>query len=516
MNAAPQPRVRVSATFGDPLSYLEVNAAERGLAIAIHEAGEEVTFERLLAIVGSLMVDLREWGVGRHDVVAVALPNVWRYVALEIAIPALAAILLPIPMQLGRRELQSALQRSGAAMLITDGSDLGDLAAAAAREAPSVHTVLDAAQLRTDHNDDHRTRAARGDTSDPDRVVQIALTSGTTGPPKLACLSARLKQLTFEGFTSRLGIAPGDRVLPLSPITQGVGEMCLYALRTGATLVMAHDPRFDAERALALIEHSRATIVCGVPTMIGRLLHSPALQRTDLSAVRATISAGAALSPALAQEWEQRSDSRTCSFYGAMDIGQLAVPSPEDPPAKRWTTVGRAHERAELLICDPAGRPVAPGATGEICMRGPLVQQRYWGEAEGPFAADGWAHFGDLGFVDDDGYVQITGRLKDTIIRGGNNVNPIEVEELLRRCPGVADACVVGNPDPDLGERVAAFVVAAPGATPELDDVLSFLERQGLTRFKWPESLAVVDVLPVGSTGKVDRAALRAQITERG
>lgn len=516
MSDARQPTpapAEVSATFGDPLSYLQVNAEVRGSAAAVYEQGDVLTFDRLLGAVRSLMLDLCDRGVESGDVVAVALPNTWRYVALEIAIPALGAIVLPVPMRLGRRELESALQRSGAAVTITDDSDLGELVAGSARGIPGVRTVLNAAELDADRADGSLSLDPRPGALDPDRTVQIALTSGTTGLPKLASLSARLKQLTFEGFTSRLGIAPGDRVLPLSPITQGVGEMCLYSLRTGATLVMADDPGFDAERALARTERSRATIVCGVPTMIGRLLHSPALSRTDLSAVRATISAGSALPPAVAQEWERRSGSRTCSFYGAMDIGQLAVPRPEDPAEKRWTTVGRPHERAELLICDPAGEPLPPGATGEICMRGPLVQQRYWGEAGGPFASDGWAHFGDLGFVDEDGYVHVTGRLKDTIIRGGNNVNPLEVEELLRRCPGVADACVVGRPDPDLGERAVAVVVAASGTRrPELDDMVAFLEQQGLTRFKWPESLVLIDALPLGSTGKVDRSALRERV----
>jgi acyl-CoA synthetase (AMP-forming)/AMP-acid ligase II len=505
--------VEVSPSFGDPLSYLEFNAAVRSSAGAVYDLGEELSFGRLLDAVHSLMADLRERGVAPGDVVAVALPNVWRYVALEIAIPALNAILLPIPIRSGRREVQSALERSGAVLVIADESDAGNLVAESARRIESVRAVIDAAELDVDHARAPR-ESAKARELDPDRTVQIALTSGTTGPPKLAALTARLKQLTFEGFTSRLGIAPGDRVLPMSPITQGVGEMCLYALRTGATMVMAHEPHFDAERAVALTERSRATILCGVPTMIGRLLHSPSLADADLRCLRATISAGSALPPAVAQAWESRSDSRTCSFYGAMDIGQLAVSRPEDPAEKRWATVGRPHDRAELLVCDATGQPVATGDVGEICMRGPLVQQRYWGEPDGPFASDGWAHFGDLGFVDEDGYLHITGRLKDTIIRGGNNINPLEVEELVRRCPGVMDVCVIGRPDPDLGERTVAFVVADPGARPALDDVLTFLERQGLTRFKWPESVVIIDALPTGSTGKVDRAALRKRVAD--
>ena len=208
--------------------------------------------------------------------------------------------------------------------------------------------------------------------------MQIALTSGTTGRSKLAALTARLKQLTFEGFTSRLGFGPGDRMLPLSPITQGAGEMCLYALRTGAALVMSHHARFDAERSLDLAERTRATVLGGVPTMIARMLHCPR-SPTPTSVTSAPRSPPAPRSrrPSPASG-RSAPAAPTCSFYGAMDVGQLAVPSPDDPAEKRWTTVGRPHDRAELLICDPDGNAVEPGEEGEICMRGPLVQPRYW------------------------------------------------------------------------------------------------------------------------------------------
>jgi long-chain acyl-CoA synthetase len=470
----------------DPLSYLRANAAARGDALAVHDDGEELSFDALLRAVLSLAADLRARGVEPGDVVAVALPNVWRYVALEIAVPAIGAVLLPLPLTLGRLEIESALERSGASLVIGESK---------------------AAELDTGREPDDIAFAD----PDPDRVVQIALTSGTTGRSKLASLTARLKQVTFEGFTSRLGLGPDDRMLPLSPVTQGAGEMCLYALRTGAALVMSHDARFDAERSLALAERTRATVLGGVPTMIARLLHCPAFDATGLSHLRATISAGAPLPESVAREWEERTASPICSFYGAMDVGQLAVPTPADPPEKRWATVGRPHDCAELLICDPDGKPVAPGEEGEICMRGPLVQPRYWGADETPYSDDGWAHFGDLGRLDADGYLHITGRVKDTIIRGGSNVNPYEVEDVVRASTLVEDVCVVGRPDDDLGERAVAFVVPAPGAEPTLEDLTAHLDEAGVARYKWPESLELLDALPVGGTGKVDRKSLQAR-----
>ena len=489
----------------DALSYLEVNAHHRRDELAVYDDGEEFSFGRLLAAVRALIGDLIERGIRPGDVVAVALPNVWRYVALEIAIPALGATILPLPMRLGQREVASALERSGAVLVVVDDGATGSVVADTARQQPAVR-VIAAGALDAERGGPPAgwERAA----PDPDRIVQIALTSGTTGLPKLASLSARLKQLTFEGFTARLGLAPGHRMLPMSPITQGAGEMCLYALRAGAALVMSHDVRFDPDAILTLIGRSGTTILGGVPTMISRLLHAGRLAGADLRTLRVTISAGAPLPPAVAEKWEHRSDSSTCSFYGAMDVGQLAVPSPGDPPAKRWTTVGRPHEAAEWLICDRAGNPVPPGGTGEICMRGPLVQDRYWGETSGPYADDGWAHFGDLGFVDEDGFLHITGRLKDTIIRGGTNINPLEVEQLLRQHPAVRDVCLIGRPDPDLGERPVAFVVCDPGSSFGLAEAVSFLGGKGMARYKWPEALVTLESLPTGSTGKVDRKAL--------
>lgn len=502
--AAPSPR-----PF-DAFSYLEWNAARRPDALAVLDEGREIPFSELLGATKGFMADLVARGVQRGQVVAIALANVWSYVSLEIAVPAVGAVLLPVPIQLGHREITSELERAGASLLISDTSELGSAILEVGRSVPSVRATVPVDELTWRHHGDPGLPSALGG-AEPSRIVQIAPTSGTTGLPNLASLSAELKQLTFEGFTSRLGISETDRVLPMSPITQGVGEMSLYSLRTGAALVMAHEQRFDSERILALVEASRATVIVGVPTMIGRLLNSRALQGATLASLRATLSAGAPLSPTLAEAWERRTGSRTGSFYGAMDIGQLAVPDLEDPAEKRWTTVGRPHDRAEYSIHDASGQPAPAGVTGEICMRGPLVQQRYWEEEKGPFADDGWAHFGDVGFIDAEGYLHVTGRMKDTIIRGGNNINPTEIEEILRHCPGVLDACVVGAPDADLGEVAVAFVVCSDGAPPTLAELHGFLGREGLTRLKWPEAIKVMKALPVRATGKVDRSALRRE-----
>jgi len=453
-----------------PVGYLEWNAQRRPEATAVWD-GRDIPFSELLDAVRAAQGALARIGVEEGDVVGVQLANTWEYVALELAIPDMSGVILPLPPALGRHELSWIEEKARPRVVVRD-------------------PTFDAAQAP-------RPRSVA---TDPDRIVEIALTSGTTGMPKLASLSARLKQVTFEGFTSRLQITDRDRVLPMTPLTQGIGGMCLYALRRGAALVMLREPRWTPEQCLAIARDSGATVLVGVPTNVIRMLSHEAI---DLPGVRGVAVAGAPLPPEIAERWEITTGIPIWSFYGSMDAGQLAVGSPSDPQPKRWTTVGRPHDVAEWKITEQ----------GEICMRGDLVQQRYWGENFGPFADDGWAHMGDLGFVDDDGFLHVVGRVKDIIIRGGTNINPYEVESMLRAHPAVVDACVVGRADPELGEVAVAFLVARASVTHA--DVVRFLDEQGLAHYKRPEALHVVDELPLSGPGKVNRKMLREMADAR-
>jgi acyl-CoA synthetase (AMP-forming)/AMP-acid ligase II len=469
----------------DARSYLAANAAERPGATAVYDAGRRLSFAELHSSVTGLVRVLLESGLAEAEPVAVRLPNLWEYVALELAIPAAGGVIMPLPLTLGEAEVSWALEKSGARRLITE-ADLPDLFAAATAATSGVGPA-----------------PAPSLPALPDRIVEIALTSGTTGMPKLAALSAKLKQATFEGFTGRLEVTAADRVLIMSPLTQGIGGMCLFCLRLGAGLIMLHEPRFTPEMVLRLATEHRATMLVGVPTTISRLLDSPQLAKADLSSARLTAVAGAPLPPDVAADWEDRTGSRVCIFYGSMDAGQLSVGSPSDPRDKRHHTVGRPHECCQAMIT----------AEGEICMRGDTVQERYWGESHGPYSDDGWVHMGDLGRIDEDGYLQVLGRTRDLIIRGGTNINPHEVEQAIRGHPGVADACVVGRPDRELGERAVAFLVGRQGAAPPtLEELRVFLDGLGMARYKWPEEVRAVGEIPLGGPGKADRRALQAQL----
>jgi acyl-CoA synthetase (AMP-forming)/AMP-acid ligase II len=479
-------------------SYLDWNASTAGELAAVWDAGEEISFAELRDLVLGAAGALGALGVRQGSVVGLRLPNVWQYVALELAISYLGAVIMPLPLALGDHELRFLLGRTQATPVIF--APEGGTAPPGASAVPAGEIFEGAASRRS-----VPPPARVG----PEAVHEIALTSGSTGVPKLASLTAELKQVTFEGFTSRLAIGRGDRVLAISPLAQGIGGMCLYCLRAGATLVLPGGGRWTPEHTLDVVRVAHPTVLVGVPTNVIRMLSSPRFEPADLATARTTAVAGAPMPPEVSERWETLTGSMVCVFYGSMDAGQLAVASPTDPRLKRWTTVGRPHDRARWCILDAAGRALPAGEVGEICMAGPLVQSRYWGEERGPYSEDGWAHMGDLGMVDTEGFLHVVGRLKDIVIRGGANINPYEVESVLRGHPQVLDACVVGRPHPELGEVPVAFIVvrAEPAGLP--DSVRAYLDDRGLARYKWPEELRIVGELPVSGPGKVDRRLLR-------
>lgn len=490
-----------------PPSYLLAAAERLGSTPAVLDRGRVLGFADMADAVLRLSSALAGAGVRAGDIVGLHLGNVWEYVALEMAIPNAGGIVMPLPPSFREYELEQVLGRAELRVVLCgpDGREAVERAVARIRSPARALDVDEIVRAST------AAPAAAVRDGDPRRIVEIAVTSGTSGLPKLASRSAAQKQATFEGFTGRLGIASGDRVLAMSPLTQGVGSMSLFTLRLGATQVMLGTSKFVPADALGLIQEARVTTLLGVPTNLTRLLAMPDLDRADLSACRVTAVAGALLPADVAEAWERRTGSRVCIFYGSVDVGQLAVASPHDTPEKRWHTVGQPHDCCEVSIRDATGQALGPEAIGEICMRGATVQQGYWGEARSAYESDGWAHLGDLGYLDRDGYLHVVGRVKDIIIRGGSNINPYEVEALLRRHPDIEDACVVGKADPDLGERAVAFIVSRDRRL-SLDDLREFLAAAGLAKYKWPEFVEEIREVPLSGPGKVNRGELRRRL----
>jgi fatty-acyl-CoA synthase len=354
---------------------------------------------------------------------------------------------------------------------------------------------------------------------DPAAPAQILYTSGTTGRPKGALLHHRgltnNARLTFEA----LGALPGDvavNPLPLFHVAGG-GAMALGIAQSLGTHVLM--PHFSPALQLELVETYRSAAIGGVPTMITALLDHPDLARRDLSSLRFAVAGGAPVPPALVRRLEATLGIPFSIIYGQTEsCCTMTMTRAGDPAAAREQTVGRPLADTEVAIRDPAtGAPVAPGGTGEIWTRGYLVMSGYLDDPAGTAAAidaDGWLHTGDLGSLDEHGCCRIAGRLKEMIIRGGENVYPREIESVLAGHPGVAEVAVVGVPDVFWGEEVAAAIVPRPDRPATAAELVE-LCRIHLARYKVPSRWEFVDGLPLTPTGKVDKRRLGERLAVR-
>jgi acyl-CoA synthetase (AMP-forming)/AMP-acid ligase II len=347
----------------------------------------------------------------------------------------------------------------------------------------------------------------------PHAAAQIQYTSGTTGSPKGAVLHHRGIVNNARLYTARLGLEPGNVQLSGMPLfhTAGCVMAVLGAVVTGGTLILP--PYFDPGLMLELIAAERPDTLAGVPTMLIGMLDHPGFAATDTSPVRRLYTGGAVVPPQLVGRVEAVFGAPVSTVFAQTEASPVITQtSPQDTAEDRAHTLGRPLPQTQVKIVDPAsGQTVAYGATGELCTRGYHVMTGYFQDPEMTAAAidaDGWLHTGDLASMDERGYCRIAGRLKDMIIRGGENIYPREIEQVLFAHPAVADAAVVGVPDPTWGEQVAAFVRPAPGQIPDPDELFAYC-REHLAPHKTPRYWAVLKEFPLTPSGKVQKFMLR-------
>jgi acyl-CoA synthetase (AMP-forming)/AMP-acid ligase II len=436
---------------------------------------------------------LRAAGIRRGDVVAAVLPNRVELIVGMFAAWRLGAALTPVNPELTEGEARHQIDDSGSRVVIGEpGAPATTLAVeelAAGAPAP-----------------DGPDRPAEHD------LALLIYTSGTTGLPKGVMLDHANLAADCDMITSALGLDASEHCLLVLPLFHANAIMVsvLAPLLVGGRTTIAG--RFRPERFLSEIATTRPTYFSGVPTIYAKLVSLPADHAADMSSLRRVICGAAPMPAELIARFEERFGVPLLEGYGLSEGTCASTINPPDGVRKPGT-VGLPLPGQRVALMDPDGRLVGPGEAGEVVISGPNVMRGYLGrpEATADTVVDGWLHTGDVGRFDEDGYLLLVDRIKDMIIRGGENLYPKEIENVLHAHPGVMEAAVIGAPHPDLGEEPVAHVVRYPGATATADDLLAHC-REALARVKVPTRIEMCDELPKNAVGKIDKPALRSAL----
>jgi long-chain acyl-CoA synthetase len=474
--------------------------------IAVRLDDRALTYRDLDDLSARVAAWLRQRGITAGDRVGLMAPNVPEFLELYYGILRAGAVVVPMNPQLKSREVDYYLSDSAASLALA-WHGVADQAAKGAASAGTDLVVIEPSDL-TDTLARSDPAPLVADRAPSDTGV-ILYTSGTTGQPKGAELThANLLSNVEVTRTTLLNLGPRDVVLGALPLFhsfgQTVGMGC--AVASGACLTLL--PRFDPARALEMIKRDQVTVLMGVPTMYAAILHSAGGDAGDVASLRLCVSGGAAMPVELMRAFEKQFGCMILEGYGLSETSPVASFNHPDRERKPGT-IGQAIAGVEMRVQNDDGDPLPPGEIGEIAIRGDNVMKGYWRRPRdtAEAMAGGWFRTGDLGRVDPDGYFSIVDRKKDMIIRGGLNVYPREVEEVLYEHPAVAEAAVIGVPDQLLGEEVAAVVKLKPGASAEPAELREHVKRQ-LAAYKYPRHVWIVDELPYGGSGKILKRAI--------
>jgi long-chain acyl-CoA synthetase len=444
---------------------------------------------------------LTQSGLAPGDRVAIMLPNVPYFGMVYYGVLRAGGVVVPMNVLLKEREVSFYLSDSGARHLFA----WHEFAAAAAQGARNAGTemivvhpeefdrLLSGAPLQVDDVErDSRDTAV------------ILYTSGTTGTPKGAELThANMLENCRYGGTELMEVSEHDVIFGALPLFHSFGQTCCLnaGVRAGACLTMI--PRFEPGKALEIIARDKVTLFDGVPTMYHAMLNYPQREQHDVSSLRTCVSGGAAMPVEVMRGFEAAFGSVILEGYGLSETSPVASfnhPHRERKPG----SIGTPIHGVEMKILDHNGDQLPPGEVGEIVIRGHNVMKGYWNrpDATAKVLTDGWLRTGDLAKTDQDGYFFIVDRKKDMIIRGGYNVYPREIEEVLYEHPAILEAAVIAVPDPALGEEIGAAVVLRPNTSADPDEIREFVKER-LAAYKYPRHVWFTEQLPKGSTGKI-------------
>ncbi len=520
----------VDQEFPLTLPALVTWAARRyGSCTAIKEGDTSVTYQELASVSQRAAAAFIAAGLEKGDRAAIWAPNMSEWIEAAIGLLSAGGVLVPLNNRLQGSEAADILRRSGACMLFTYTSlekgapldmlaneDLPALSARVLLRGSDKRATSWSAFLAGSDGVDTGLVSERAAAVQPDDTADMLFTSGTTGKPKGVLCSHQQNIRVFKTWGETVGLRSDDNYLIINPFfhTFGYKAGWLASIIFGSTTlpVMA----FHKEAAMAQIERDKVTMLPGAPSLYEMLLADPARDKYDLSSLRLGVTGAAAVPVKLVEDMRKVLGFETVvTAYGLTEsTGVVSICRPDDDAETIATTSGRAIDGVEAKCADPdTGNEVPRGSEGEIWVRGYNVMQGYFEMPEATaetITADGWLRTGDIGVMDERGYLRITDRLKDMYIMNGENVYPAEVEKTLFGLEGVAQVAVIGVPRQPQGEVGMAFVVQKPGASLNREDIIDYC-GQHLARYKTPFYVQFVESLPLNAAGKVVKPELKAQ-----
>lgn len=518
-------------TIGENLRRT-VERFPENLALVVRSQGIRATYRELWDQVSELARSLLARGITKGDRVGIWSPNRYEWVVVQYATARIGAILVNVNPAYKARELEYALNQSGLRMLLLSrgfrATDYLAILDEVRGRSPSLEQVVvlddDWGELLSEASGiDEDVLASREAELSFDDPINIQYTSGTTGAPKGATLSHH--NILNNGFLigEIMSYSEKDRVCVPVPFYHCFGMVIgnLAATSHGSAVVVPGEA-FEPGLTLAAVEEESCTSLYGVPTMFIAMLHHPDFANRDFSHLRTGVMAGSPCPVEVMRQVREKMNMKEITIcYGMTETSPVSTQTRvDDPIDKRVSTVGRVHPHVEIKIIDPATGAIVPrGTPGELCTRGYSVMLGYWNDESATRASiDGarWMHTGDLAMVDAEDYVKIVGRIKDMIIRGGDNIYPREVEEFLFTHPGIEDAQVIGVPSEVYGEEVMAWIKPKAGVVLDASELQGFC-RGKIASYKIPKYWKLVDSFPMTVTGKVQKFRMREiSVTELG
>jgi non-ribosomal peptide synthetase component E (peptide arylation enzyme) len=512
-------------TVFDILAEQATNHPDR---IAIKDQHGAISYGALKDKIERAAQFYRSIGITRGDVVTIQLPNWIEFAVAFIALELLGAIANKVNPDFRARELGYMLKFSGSSAYVFPKQwkdfDYAGMARALQRENPALKRLIVVGGAVEGMHDFDRGIASAVPIAatdkvhmDPNEVCRMCFTSGTTGDPKCALHSFNTTLYAVELLNHDMEVTEREVFLAFLPLGLNWGYITLLqSILAGATLVLME--RFNPRAALELIQNERVTYIPTAPAGLVGMLNAPGAETFDVSSLRVVITGGASAAVETIRDYQKRMKGHLIELYGMLEAGFQTYTRFTDDPQKVNGTIGRPVRAMELRIVDAEGNDVPSGETGELMSRGPSIHLGYHDNPAANAAAfnsEGWFRTGDLGrVVDADGNVQITGRSKEIINRGGKKFFPREVEEILYTHPSVMHAAMIGLPDVRLGERNCLCVVPKNDVVPTVNEFVEFLRDQ-VADYKLPESVERFNELPMTGSGKIQRHVLRALVMKR-